>query len=575
MLSGDYHNEQSEREKLLKPLLAGKVSGLEMAGDLTVRVIVTADNQKRSAFIACLFRHLIDFRDSSLCIEFHVPTFQNSHVLSVRAADMLDNDKRMGSVTHPQLNSNMILKALMHALRSRNLPFDYALYVNHLHVTIDSLVQLKKSKPISTVKYHAFICAQNIATLYQFNLDKVMLETNVRHVLPLLALDCSLGLAELNTHTDADFFKGLLKKLDAEQSILHLFLKDKAHEESVLLILSQLLHWLDNKPHAFLDHDGNSLLHVCRSASAIPKILPFVTDINGTNKAGDTALHQAAIEGQFEKYKELLKLGADSEKLNAAGKKAIVLVPKSHAQFSMFAECHKHGVGLKNPPLVPYQHGQTCGLYAVFTATNYHWESDSSKFETAPFHARKRDMINKDNYSLRRIAKNNGHTKAGEMFSTSGMSYLIARNNCSSITTQPSSYQRFIDDIRAALVNDFPMLIPFSKDMDSAGAPRAYEAHWAVIIGLYKGPESKRDIILLAHYGGYQPIEAEKLYKGFSQIEDNFPDCYLYKKESAGWEKSTTKNFGNVVNFFELPSFNLNNDFKGRLMTVLPPGVKK
>lgn len=575
MRSGNQNHEKTRRETLLKPLLDDNVTGLELIGDATVRVMVTTDNQKRSAFITSLFKHLIDYSASLLCIEFHVPTLQNSHVLSVRAADMKANGNFMQVVTHPQLNNNMVLKALMNALYSRNISFDYELYLTHLHATIASLVQLKRSKTSCTVKYLAFTCAQNIATLYQFNHNKVMLEANIRYILPLLALDCTLGLSELNCNTDQHFFKNLLNKIDTEQSLLHLFLKYKDHEESVGLVISQLLHWLDNKPHRLLDNLGNTVLHACRSSSALARMMQFVADINATNHAGDTALHQAALDGNFEKYKELLKLGADSEKLNAAGLKPIFLVARSHSQFSMFADCHKYGVGLKRPPFVPYQQGQTCGIYAVFTATNYHWVADAEKSKMAPLHARKRDAVNKNSYSLRRIAKIYEITKAGEMFSATGMAYLISRNGCSSFISLPSSYAAFIGDIHAALVDDYPVIIPFSKDMDSASAPRAYEAHWAVIIGLYKDPISQKNIVVLAHYGGYQPVDAEKLYKGFSQIEDIYPNCYLYKQQNAGWEKSSTKNFGNVVNFFELPTFNLNADFKGRLMTVVPPGVKK
>lgn len=574
MLSGDIHSEISRREVLLKALRNEKVAGLELAGDVNVRVFVTAGNEKRSAFVACLYKHLIDFPESPLCIEFHVPSFQSSHVMTVKAADMLDNDKRMAAVTHPLLSNNMILKGLMTALEARSLPFDYELYLNHLQVTVDSLVQLKKAKPTSRVSYPGIICAENVATVFSFNGDEKMLEANIRIIWTLLALGSNMGLAILKSKISPIIFKRIIKQLDTEFPLLHLFLKNKVTDESAPIVVRQLLDLLDEQPFSLTDDDGNNLFHVCRFVKALPLLQPYVKDVNSTNHAGNTALHQAALDGDLEKYQALVKLGADFEKLNSDGLKPILLVPESDLPFSVFANCHRYGAAIKNMPFVANQHGQTCGIYAVFNATNYHWYSSPGLFKSPPFPARKRDAEAEVEFSLRRFAKENNDTNAGEMLHSDGISYLIAKNNCIGITTKPASYKQFLEDIANGLKQNCPVIIPYSKDLYNQSNPQAYEAHWSTVIGSYEDPLSKIHYLLLAHYGGYEKVEAEKLYRAFSLIEDTFPKCYLFKKEGRGWDKSRTDNFGQVEKSVELDERDLNEGFKGRLITVLPPRNK-
>lgn len=573
MLSGDIHSEESRRETLLRDIKRGKLFGFDIKDETTVRIFLSVGDNK-SAMISCLFKHLIDFPETPVRVEFYTVSFQQPPIVTVVAADMMHSDKRMAAVTHPSLclSSNIVLKALLTALKARDLPFDYELYCNHLHVQVASILHLKKIKPDLHICNIANVCSYNVGTLYSFNQDEVMLEDNIRVILPLLALGANFGLNVLIDTFTRPKVKSLIKKVDIELNVLHLFVKNCMNDNTSITMTNQLLSLLDHQPHSLIDNEGNSLLHVCNTERVLSLLLPYVEDVNSVNAEGNTALHEAALKGNLDKYMFLCAHGADVKKTNRDGKKAIELVEKTNSPFSAFAECHRHGVALLYPPNVAAQFGQTCGIYAVATSTAYHWSTKTGLFKKPPYPARKCDVQDEINYSLRQHAKAEQETFAGEMFSVKGMEKLVEVNGCRSFTSRPASLATFLETITASLSEDFPLMIPYSKDIYNSNKPQAFEAHWSTIIGVYTDNETKKSFVLLAHYGSYELIDANSLYKGFALMEETFPLSYLYKTDAKEWVKSRTEPHTRPKGFFELRERDLRNDFMGQLITVMPPG---
>lgn len=582
MLSGNGDDEASQRAALLRGIRRANIAGIEIASELIIIIDAKYKSIDGSQYIGRLFTHLINFPESPLSIAFHHPV---THLFTINASDMQDNAKRMGIVTHPDIVSDSILKGLLLALQACSLRFDYDAYSSYLRDQVERVVSLKSKNLAGAAVFRCFCCIENITALFKFDNNTQRLEANIRIILPLIDVDNFFDILTINI--ELALLKQIMQRLDKEQRLVHLFFKKKEFScDSSDTSLKKLLSLLDNQTDSLTDEEGNNFLHVCRVVDFLPIVFPLVTDVNGVNKAGNTALHQAALDSDMEKYQYLVAHGANPALCNNDGMKPILLVPKSDKPLSMFADCHRHGKALLHPPFVPKQQGQTCGIYAAFTATFYHWVSNPGLFNAKPLHARKRDVVANSPFSsnnakktrvdnsLREYAKTNNKTWAGEMLSLKSMSDLIEKNNCTSMLTRPESFDRFIEEIEAALSAYFPVIIPYSTDLQNKGMPQAFDAHWSMIIGYYQEPETKAHKVLLAHWGKYELINADKLYRGFALIEDTFPECYLFKTVNNEWQQSKTKDVDDPIKTIELPEKDLNEDFKGGLLTVLPPGMK-
>lgn len=567
--------EIDARNKLLLGIKRLKSKSLLSKNASTINIVVDSSVDRHGAFLTSLFTHLFAFPETPLMLECRPParlTSPREPITLITAEVMHDANRRKNLTCDNLMSSHTFLKSFMLTLKKNNLEFNYQLYNESLKRRINILMEKKIVNPALNIDYLAFNYAHIVVTLFSFSHCEATLVSNIRLLLPLMAVSRCFNLLE--KELDPALLKRIFTRLDCVQEpLLHAFLKYRTEDYQSPDIVGNLLALLDNKPGALLDIEGNTLWHVCRTTSELSLLKTFVPDVNAANNAGNTALHAAASDGDFDKFLFLLGERADPTLKNSEGKTPFEVVRKMDSPLYLYAKCMKKGQGiaLALPPKTFVQRGQTCGLYAVSTATFYHRVTKPKLFKASLFHARKGDIEPEAHSSLREYAKEMGYTVVGELFSAASFGNLIAYNQCQSVLMRPKSYQDFIASIQTALKKDCPVIIPYSKDFKDY---KAFEAHWSTIIGYCRDPISLKDMILLANYGNYELIEADKLYTAFSEIEDTFPACYLFKYENEQWQKSLREPTGCRLSKRPFPATKLIDDFKGTLVIVSPPRLQ-
>jgi 26S proteasome non-ATPase regulatory subunit 10 len=99
------------------------------------------------------------------------------------------------------------------------------------------------------------------------------------------------------------------------------------------------------------DKRGQLALHRAAAVGSVPilrLLLENKSPVNGTDMDGMTALHHAISEGHGQAALELLKAGAEADKENVDGRRAIDMAPDSKVKSTLWVSSEarsKHGTG--------------------------------------------------------------------------------------------------------------------------------------------------------------------------------------------------------------------------------------
>lgn len=321
-------------------------------------------------------------------------------------------------------------------------------------------------------------------------------------------------------------------KATAEQGYLHTSLRRRKH------LFKELASILGSVPKALIEQSsGDSLLQACSSYQAMQLVLSHFPDLdfNHKNNSGDTVLHYIVSNFEGEEVlnasRNLLIFGANPNVKNNKNQTFWTL-PSFYPMdgLSIYRRAGKNGQVLSIPPLIKSQYGPTCGFYSVDCINRFFRSTQEQKFTDPYIPARKRDTTPRSTTSLRALIKELNLKTIGPIFSVKHLQSLIAKTECTSEVVDITCYQEFLEQIQFALVDDYPIIIPFSADLNSGKpdpAGNSRTAHWATIIGYSKDEEDAK--IILAQFGQYYEVEARALFDAFYNMQERFPGYYYSK----------------------------------------------
>lgn len=171
------------------------------------------------------------------------------------------------------------------------------------------------------------------------------------------------------------------------------------------------------------------------------------------------------------------------------------------------------------------QRGSTCGLYALELAMH---QLGNNSIPATKNHAK--TGAGEDGISLRKIAKQKGVSKLGEMFRAKNMENFINMLDAFKGKKLASRMLPFeITAIEQQIANQGYVLVPF--DVCCAwGTPQeglpcksaGKDAHWGAIVGF------NPDIFLVYHWGDYHQFNKKALLDSNAQLAE-FPESFCIK----------------------------------------------
>jgi Ankyrin repeats (many copies) len=279
---------------------------------------------------------------------------------------------------HSILSNSVLFIGLLSSLHDNDLTIEISKWSDVIYREIGDYFSTENISLINHFK-------SNVDYLYALSKDTSILEKLLPQLL-MLSIRSEIVATVLPWIEKSDDYLATIKKIDGHPtSFLHGAINFNKSFKMLLQVIST--------PSQPYDKEGNSLLHVCDNIRNLEQAYKLTPDINYRNKEGNTVLHEAAHQGNFNKARFLLMHGADPNIKNKEGKTFWTLKSiEKLDSLALYRSYKQYGKVLKIPPTTMPQFGLTCGLYAVDCAAGHHRTFQPELFNKETLPARKRDL---------------------------------------------------------------------------------------------------------------------------------------------------------------------------------------
>ena len=164
------------------------------------------------------------------------------------------------------------------------------------------------------------------------------------------------------------------------------------------------------------------------------------------------------------------------------------------------------------------QKGPTCGIYALDAALKIRG------VDVAPrrLHFSEDDKIEGKKHSIRRVAKDKGLSKIGEIGGARDIMDLAAALGVVTTIEKFDSVEKLWEVVKTAVKSGHGIVMPYSCEGDD-GAPAWSTnadgfAHWCLLFGYFESERFKR--VFMTTYGSYHRISPSRLFNANQSVQD-------------------------------------------------------